>query len=139
MRVHIRNRRTDARQHSWRYCRVCSPLAAAWAGAVSLNGQSTPTVLFMCPHDAAKSVLASAYFERLAKERGLNVRVVSAGTDSDSQVAPKVADHLTKKGTRCRLVAGVTGLVPAGAMLKASAACLRTVMKPSSPEASWGE
>src|SRR5687767_11912402 len=36
-----------------------------------------PTVLFMCPHGAAKSVLASAYFEQLAKERGLNVRVES--------------------------------------------------------------
>lgn len=29
-----------------------------------------PTILFMCPHGAAKSVLASAYFKRLAKERG---------------------------------------------------------------------
>ena len=36
-------------------------------------------VLFMCPHGAAKSVLASAYFQRLAKERGLNVIVDSAG------------------------------------------------------------
>ena len=31
-------------------------------------------VLFMCPHGAAKSVLASAYFAR-CEERGLNVRV----------------------------------------------------------------
>ena len=40
-------------------------------------------VLFMCPHGAAKSVLASAYFRRLAKERGLNVEVDSAGTEPD--------------------------------------------------------
>jgi arsenate reductase (thioredoxin) len=52
----------------------------------------------MCPHGAAKSVLASAYFERLAKERGLNVRVVSAGTEPDRQVAPAVASHLSKNG-----------------------------------------
>jgi protein-tyrosine-phosphatase len=38
----------------------------------------------MCPHGEAKSVLASAYFQRLAKERGLNVHVVSAGTDPES-------------------------------------------------------
>jgi len=57
-----------------------------------------PTVLFMCPHGAAKSVLASAYFQRLAKERGLDVRVVSAGTDPDAQVAPVVANHLTRNG-----------------------------------------
>jgi arsenate reductase len=57
-----------------------------------------PTILFMCPHGAAKSVLASAYFQRLAKERGLNVRVESAGTEPDAQVAPAVAAHLTRNG-----------------------------------------
>ena len=57
-----------------------------------------PTVLFMCPHGAAKSVLASAYFERAAKERGLNVRVLSAGTEPDAAVSPKVASHLEKQG-----------------------------------------
>jgi arsenate reductase len=57
-----------------------------------------PTILFMCPHGAAKSVLASAYFQRLAKERGLNVRVESAGTEPDAEVAPAVANHLTKNG-----------------------------------------
>jgi arsenate reductase (thioredoxin) len=58
----------------------------------------SPTVLFMCPHGAAKSVLASAYFQRAAKERGLNVQVLSAGTDPDAQVSPKVAAHLRSKG-----------------------------------------
>src|SRR5215510_6271863 len=57
-----------------------------------------PTVLFMCPHGAARSVLASAYFQKLAKERGLNVRVITAGTDPDSQVSPAVAAHLTRNG-----------------------------------------
>ena len=74
--------------------------------AVSLRAQrgddnaplKPPTVLFMCPHGAAKSVLASAYFERLAKERGLNVRVESAGTDPDPTVSPAVAAHLKRQG-----------------------------------------
>jgi arsenate reductase len=57
-----------------------------------------PTVLFMCPHGAAKSVLASAYFQKLASERGLNVRVTSAGTEPDPEVAPAVAAHLKKQG-----------------------------------------
>jgi len=52
----------------------------------------------MCPHGAAKSVLASAYFQRLAKERGLNVQVRSAGTDPDSEVSATVASHLMKNG-----------------------------------------
>ena len=28
-----------------------------------------PTVLFICPHGAAKSVMASAYFQQVAKEQ----------------------------------------------------------------------
>jgi arsenate reductase (thioredoxin) len=47
---------------------------------------------------AAKSVLASAYFQRLAKERGLNVRVESAGTEPDATVSPAVAAHLKGQG-----------------------------------------
>jgi arsenate reductase len=52
----------------------------------------------MCPHGAAKSVLASAYFQREAKARGLNVPVESAVTDPDAQVSPAVASHLKKHG-----------------------------------------
>jgi arsenate reductase len=66
--------------------------------AASSTGAKPPTVLFLCPHGAAKSVLASAYFQQLAKERGLNVRVESAGTDPDPDVAPAVASHLKAKG-----------------------------------------
>ena len=47
-----------------------------------------PTVLYMCPHGAAKSVLASAYF----------VRVDSAGTEPDRAVSLAVAAHLTRQG-----------------------------------------
>jgi arsenate reductase len=58
----------------------------------------TTQVLFMCPHGAAKSVLASAYFTQLARERGLRVRVDAVGTDPDPAVAANVTDHLTRKG-----------------------------------------
>jgi arsenate reductase len=77
--------------------------AASAAGAQNANAparsaEKTTNVLFMCPHGAAKSVLASAYFQRLAKERGLDVRVDARGTEPDPTVAPAVADHLTKNG-----------------------------------------
>jgi arsenate reductase len=78
-------------------------LLLALAGA-TLSAQTTPPkapqVLFLCPHGAGKSVLASAYFQRLAKEKGLNVRVEARGTEPDPQVSPKVAEHLTKNGYR---------------------------------------
>jgi arsenate reductase (thioredoxin) len=91
---------------SARRTRLVMTIVAAGAMASGPAAQSqdtvaaarTPTVLFMCPHGAAKSVLASAYFERLAKERGLNVRVESAGTDPDLAVSPTVAAHLKRQG-----------------------------------------
>lgn len=54
----------------------------------------TPTVLFLCPHGAAKSVLASARFQQLAAERGLKVRVDAAGTEPDDAVSPQVIARL---------------------------------------------
>ena len=82
------------------WCLAATLPASAQPQAASTPPHSAkpPTVLFMCPHGAAKSVLASAYFQRVAKERGLNVRVVSGGTEPDLQVAPAVATHLTKNG-----------------------------------------
>jgi arsenate reductase (thioredoxin) len=75
---------------------AASRLAAQPQASSTLSKRST--VLFMCPHGAAKSVLASAYFQRAAKERGLNVVVTSAGTEPDPAVAPAVAAHLKKNG-----------------------------------------
>jgi arsenate reductase (thioredoxin) len=60
--------------------------------------ENRTTVLFMCPHGAAKSVLASAYFQRLAKERGLNVRVEAAGIEPQDTASPAVANHLRENG-----------------------------------------
>jgi protein-tyrosine-phosphatase len=60
--------------------------------------QPPTTVLFMCPHGAAKSVLASAYFIQAAKARGLSVRVDSAGTEPDPAIASSVARRLTEQG-----------------------------------------
>ena len=62
------------------------------------QAEPAPTVLFMCPHGAAKSLMASAYFQQAAKERGLNVRVDSAGTDPDAQLSRSVVAHLEKNG-----------------------------------------
>ena len=75
-----------------------------------------PTVLFMCPHGAAKSLMASAYFQKLARERGLNVRVDSAGTEPDPELSKGVVAHLQKNGyaipiqkPRAATVADMTG------------------------------
>jgi protein-tyrosine-phosphatase len=79
---------------------VQGPFAAGVGGGTAPQEASvmTPTVLFLCPHGAGKSVLASAQFQRLARERGLAVRVESAGTDPDPAVSAAVATHLRQNG-----------------------------------------
>jgi protein-tyrosine-phosphatase len=56
------------------------------------------TILFLCPHGAAKSILAAAYCQRLAAERGLEVRTVAAGTEPNPEVSPAVARALLEDG-----------------------------------------
>ena len=56
------------------------------------------TILFLCPHNAAKSVLAAAYFDRLARERGLDYRAASAGTNPDDAPSPAVVAMLRDEG-----------------------------------------
>ncbi len=59
---------------------------------------ATKTLLFVCLHGAAKSVLAAADFERLARERGLDLRADFAGTEPDPAIAPRVAQALLAEG-----------------------------------------
>jgi protein-tyrosine-phosphatase len=82
------------------FCIIGRAIPMAWSqtGTEDPKNSKPPTILFMCPHGAAKSVLASAYFQRLAKERGLNVHVESAGTEPNPTVAPAVDAHLKGQG-----------------------------------------
>ena len=56
------------------------------------------SVLFVCLHGAAKSVLAAADFKRLAAERGLAVTADAAGTEPDPEIAPGVVATLRAEG-----------------------------------------
>lgn len=56
------------------------------------------TILFLCPHNAAKSVLAAAYCRQLLRARGLAVRVDSAGTEPAAAVSPAVSQLLESEG-----------------------------------------
>jgi protein-tyrosine-phosphatase len=67
-------------------------------------------VVFVCLHGSAKSVIASAYFERLAAQRGLNARASAHGTEPDAAIPPRVVDGLLGDGidVRGRRPRGVT-------------------------------
>jgi arsenate reductase (thioredoxin) len=64
------------------------------------------TILFLCPHGAAKSVMAAAYFQRLANQRQLDVTATFAGTEPDAAISPAVAELLQAEGM------DVTGQLP---------------------------
>jgi arsenate reductase (thioredoxin) len=58
----------------------------------------TSTILFLCPHGAAKSVLAAAYFNHLAEEATLSFVADSAGTEPDPAISPAVIELLRGEG-----------------------------------------
>ena len=61
-----------------------------------------PTVVFVCLHGSAKSVIAAEHFRRLAAERAVDVDAVSAGTEPDSEIPPKVVQGLLAAGIDAR-------------------------------------
>ena len=52
------------------------------------------TVLFVCPHGAAKSVLAGSYFNRFAAQIGLETRAIARGTDPDAEISERVREDV---------------------------------------------
>ena len=46
-----------------------------------------PTVVFVCEHGAAKSVIATAYFNKIAAERGLRARAVYRGLNPQADLS----------------------------------------------------
>jgi arsenate reductase (thioredoxin) len=58
------------------------------------NGQ-TKKVIFVCEHGAGKSVVASAYFNKIAKDRNLDWEASCRGTNPDEEVSAP-----TKEGLR---------------------------------------
>lgn len=55
-------------------------------------------VLFVCVHNAGRSQMAEALFNRLAQERGLSYRAQSAGTEPGARVHPNVVEAMKELG-----------------------------------------
>jgi arsenate reductase (thioredoxin) len=55
---------------------------------------SSDVVVFVCLHGSAKSVIASAYLNRLSAERGLHIRATAAGVDPDPNIPIHVQNDL---------------------------------------------
>lgn len=60
------------------------------------NAASTRTVVYVCEHGAARSVIAAAYFNKLAAERGLNIRAIARGVTPQSELSGSTVAGLQK-------------------------------------------
>lgn len=56
------------------------------------------TIVFVCLHGAAKSVIAAAYWNRLAAERGVEIRATAAGIEPEPEIPTPVRNGLRNDG-----------------------------------------
>ncbi|HEY3477009.1 MAG TPA: hypothetical protein VGK56_20490 [Anaerolineales bacterium] len=56
------------------------------------------TIVFVCEHGAAKSVLAAAHFNRLAAQARLSLHAVARGTNPDRELSAEVIHGLLEDG-----------------------------------------
>jgi len=57
-----------------------------------------PTVVFVCEHGAAKSVIATAYFNKIAAERGLKARATYRGVNPQADLSGSAMKGLKEDG-----------------------------------------
>jgi arsenate reductase len=62
------------------------------------NMNQNSIIVFVCEHGAAKSVIAAAYFNKLAREKGLNLQAVARGTKPDQTLSPQAVTGLHEDG-----------------------------------------
>ena len=60
--------------------------------------QNNPIIVFVCEHGAAKSVIAAAYFNKLAQEKNLDAHAIARGTHPDRELSPKAITGLKDDG-----------------------------------------
>jgi arsenate reductase len=62
------------------------------------NESANQTILFVCEHGAARSPIATAYFNKIAKERGLKFHAIFRGTDPQDSLTLETKRGLAKDG-----------------------------------------
>jgi len=77
---------------------ACAPLVSSQQQSRRTEKGEPAKVVFVCEHGAAKSIIAAAEFERMAKEKGLAVIAVSRGTTPDAEIGTAVRQGLRSDG-----------------------------------------
>ena len=76
-------------------------LAIALIAASIQAGEEKPkaaTIVFVCEHGAAKSIVAAAYFNRLAEQEHLPYRATARATSPQPELAPAATEGLRADG-----------------------------------------
>jgi protein-tyrosine-phosphatase len=55
-------------------------------------------IVFVCEHGAAKSIIAAAYFNHMARQKGMAAHSIARGTNPDSELSPKTVAGLQSDG-----------------------------------------
>jgi len=76
---------------------MVSLVAAVLLSLLQAAAQS-PSVIFVCEHGAAKSVIATAYFNKIAAERRLPYRATFRGTTPQDSLSVRAVDGLRADG-----------------------------------------
>ncbi len=66
--------------------------------AMAPSAATSQSVVFVCEHGAAKSVIATAYFNKLAAERGLPYRATFRGTSPQDELSVRAVAGLKADG-----------------------------------------
>src|SRR5438270_9047368 len=62
------------------------------------SAPTEPTVVFVCEHGAAKSVIATTYFNKIAAERGLRARALYRGVNPQAELSVSALKGLRDDG-----------------------------------------
>ena len=75
-----------------------SVIALALVLPAAAPAATDPMVVFVCEHGAAKSVIASAYFNKIAAEKGLRARAVYRGVNPEAALSVSALKGLRDDG-----------------------------------------
>ena len=68
------------------------------ASAQKTDAVASPHIVFVCEHGAAKSVIATAYFNKIAAERGLPDRATYRGANPQAELSVSALKGLKEDG-----------------------------------------
>lgn len=73
-------------------------LAATFAPQA--RAEQPKQIVFVCLHGSVKSQMAAAYFNDVAKKRGLPFVAISRGLETDKSIPPRIRDGLAVDGLK---------------------------------------